>query len=71
MTVDIKEKMKEEKEIKKRKFDRTQTTDVTSTVRFPLELRQEIASYCTKHGISFNAFILMTTKSFLKIADTA
>jgi len=68
MTVDIKEKKEiETKENIKRKFDSTpQPTDISTTVRLPIDLREEIAEYCKLNRISMNTFLLMASKEYLK-----
>jgi len=69
---DIKEKNlnAETKENIKRKFDsKPQPTDISTTVRLPLDLREEIANYCKQNRISMNTFLLLASKEFLKISS--
>jgi predicted HicB family RNase H-like nuclease len=72
MTVDIKEKednqIEELKEVTKRKFvkpissksnqDKVQPNDVSTTLRIPYKLREQVAIYCHENSITMNSFIL-------------
>jgi hypothetical protein len=64
MTTDI-----DDKQIIKAKRifdDKPQSTDISTTVRLPLELRENIAAYCKRNRMTMNTFLLIASQDLLK-----